>query len=116
VDEPGVSDDDTPSPAHERGLDFNSSQFGVIFSSDEMQKVNQSTMSPLRIRRVNEEDYPPTWNVLSTVGGTVWFSYVLYSSALSIWTWLVQKVEKLSRRPATDVEHVIVGHPHIREF
>jgi hypothetical protein len=49
-------------------------------------------MPPLQVRRLHEDEYPSTWNVATIVAGSLWFTYTIYSSALSIWTWLIHKL------------------------
>jgi hypothetical protein len=37
---------------------------------------------------------PSTWQVISAVGGSLWFSYLIYSNASQIWKWVASKFPK----------------------
>ena len=50
-------------------------------------------MPPLEPKIVSERDVQPsTWTVLSAIGGAVWITWTMYSSAEQIWGWIQTKM------------------------
>jgi len=45
---------------------------------------------------------PSTWQVISVIGGAAWFSYTIWSSASSIWSWVQRKIEEHARKKAEE--------------
>jgi hypothetical protein len=47
---------------------------------------------------------PSTWKVMSVIGGTMWFTYTIYSSAKQIWEWIQGKLEARNRNRARQMK------------
>jgi len=48
---------------------------------------------------------PSTWQIVSAVGGALWFSYLIYSNASQIWKWVESKFPK-KPKPAEEEQNL----------
>jgi hypothetical protein len=69
-----------------------------------LKRSSAQSESPSQAHALASVPQPSTWSILTTVGGAIWATYMVFESAGRIWNWIQTKLEEKRHQKLATVQ------------